>query len=252
VTLVAELVGLPPEGRERMLDWASGAFNALAPVGVARVAHGMTQLAGMAGYFEDPTLVERLRPGSWAARLDAAVQAGEISRKEFATLLQVNYILPALDTTIHATSNMIWLLAQREDVWAALRNNRALVPRAVHEALRLEGPVQAFSRVSVQEAEIGGSIVPAGKRLFVSFASAGRDERHYRNPETFDIERPSSDHLALGYGPHVCLGRNLATLEMSILLSELLERVERLSLVEATRQVHNSLRGFDDLRVALN
>ncbi len=75
MVLVAELVGLPPEGRERMVDWATGAFNALAPEGVDRVAEGVADMAGMAAYFEDPALVSRLLPGGWAHRLSQAGSA---------------------------------------------------------------------------------------------------------------------------------------------------------------------------------
>ena len=63
VTLVAELVGLPPEGRERMLEWAAGAFNALAPVGVPRVEEGMEQMGNMQEYFADPALPTRSAAG---------------------------------------------------------------------------------------------------------------------------------------------------------------------------------------------
>lgn len=251
VTLVSELVGLPQEGRERMLDWASGAFNALAPTGVDRVAEGMQQMAGMGSYFEDPTLPDRLRPGSWGARLDAAVHAGELTREEFCRLLQVNYILPALDTTIHATGNMIWLLASHPDIWERLRANSALVGRVVNEALRLEGPVQAFSRVTTQDVVIDGTPIPAGKRLFVSYASANRDERHYSDPDTFNIDRNASDHLSFGYDEHLCLGRNLATLEMTMLLTELVDKVDKLTLISADRHLHNTLRGFARLNISL-
>ena len=251
VTLVAELVGLPPEGRERMLEWAAGAFNALAPAGVARVEQGMGQMGNMQEYFADPALPTRLRPGGWAERLHGAMQRGEIGQDEFSTLLSVNYVLPALDTTIHATTNLIWLLAEDAERWRWLRANRGLTGRAVHEALRLEGPVQAFSRVAIRDCEIDGYEVKAGQRLLVCFAAANRDERHYPDPDRFDMSRSAADHLAFGYSEHVCLGRNLATLELTTLLSELLDQVESVTLLEAQRGFNNSLRGFAKLRVAL-
>jgi cytochrome P450 len=252
VTLVAELVGLPPEGRERMLEWAAGAFNALAPVGVPRVEQGMAQMGNMQEYFADPALPTRLRPDGWAARLQGAVQRGEIGPDEFSTLLSVNYVLPALDTTIHATTNLICLLAEDAERWRWLRANRGMTVRAVHEALRLEGPVQAFSRVATRDCDIDGYEVKAGQRLLVCFAAANRDERHYADPDRFDMARNAVDHLAFGYAEHVCLGRNLATLELTMLLTELLNQVERITLLEAQRGFNNGLRGFARLRVALN
>jgi cytochrome P450 len=251
VVLVAELVGLPPEGRERMVDWATGGFNALAPAGVGRVAEGIAEMAGMSAYFDDPSLISRLRPGGWAHRLSQAAAAGEITHEEFLNLLQLNYILPALDTTIHATANMIWLLAHRPDVWAELRARPALVGRAVNEALRLEGPVQAFSRKVMQALEIGDTRLEEGAWLLVSFAAADRDERHYPDPDRFDIHRDAADHVAFGYDEHVCLGRNLATMEMTMLLTEMLRTIDRLDVVSERRMLHNSLRGFDELRVVV-
>jgi cytochrome P450 len=251
VTLVAELVGLPVEGRERMLEWAAGAFNSLAPLGVPRVAEGMQQMAGMQSYFADPNLPERVRLGSWAARLYDAVQLKEIDTAEFQMLLSVNYVLPALDTTIHATSNLIWLLATHGDAWNQLKQNRAWVVRAVHEALRLEGPVQAFSRVVTQSTTIDGYELNPGQRLLVCFAAANRDPRHYPDPDRFDISRASTDHVAFGHAEHVCLGRNLAILELTELLTQLLEKVDSIRLIEAARGFNNGLRGFAKLQVAL-
>ena len=251
LALVAELVGLPPEGRDRMLGWAAGGFNALAPEGVDRVAEGLEQMGDMANYFNEPDLPDRLLPGSWGARLRDAARAGEISHEQFISMLQNNYVLAALDTTIHATSNLLWLLASHPETWAELRANRALIGRAVNEALRLEGPAQAFSRLTTRGTIIGGVIVPVGTWLMVSFAAANRDERHYANPDRFDIRRDAGDHLAFGYKEHVCLGRNLAMLEITSLLTVLVDRVERLELIDARRGINNSLRGFERLELAL-
>jgi cytochrome P450 len=124
--------------------------------------------------------------------------------------------------------------------------------RAVHEALRLEGPVQAFSRVATHDSEIDGYEVKGGQRLLVCYAAANRDERHYPDPDRFDMSRSAADHLAFGYSEHVCLGRNLATLELTMLLTELLNQVEHITLLEAQRGFNNGLRGFARLRVSLS
>lgn len=163
----------------------------------------------------------------------------------------MNYTMAALDTTIHASSNMLWLMATHPETWKTLKTNPGLVSRAVNESLRIEGPVQAFARVTTRDAEVGGTIVPKGKRLFVSYGSANRDERHYPNPDVFDIGRNAADHLAFGYDEHVCLGRNLATLEMTALLGELVARVDTLHLTHAERGNNNSLRGFAKLHLDL-
>jgi cytochrome P450 len=247
--LVRDLIGLPEEGQERMLEWAASGFNALAPMGTARVAQGFEAMDEWTRVFREPTFLERVHPDSWASRLRDAADAGEITRDEALTFLQMNYTFAALDTTIHSTSNLLWLLATHPEAWAALKANPALVGRAVNEALRIEGPVQAFSRVLTCDALIGGAELAAGRRILVSYASANRDERHYPEPDRFDIQRNAADHLAFGYREHLCLGRNLATLEMTLLLSELVDKVESLSVEHARRDINNVLRGFAELHL---
>lgn len=249
--LVAELVGLPDGSRERMLEWAAAGFNALAPDGTPRVAEGIVSFGEMTQYFNEPTFLDRTRPGSWASRLKSAAAAGEITQQEALTFLQMNYTFAALDTTIHSTSNLLWLLASHPETWAALRANRSLIGRAVNESLRLEGPVQAFSRVATCDTVIDGAQLAKGDRLLLAYASANRDERHYLDPDRFDIHRNAADHLAFGYSEHLCLGRNLATLEMTLLLAEFVDKVEHLSLDHAVRDKNNSLRGFATLNLRI-
>jgi cytochrome P450 len=251
LTVVSQLVGLPEDGRERMLLWAAAAFDALAPQGVARVDDSLKVFGELETYAFDPSLPSRLMKGGWAERLYQASVAGEITHDQFCMMLQVNYALPSLDTTISATSNLLWLFAKHPDQWEALRRNPQLVPRAVHESLRVESPVRGFSRLTTQAAAVSGMQIPAGVRVLVNYASANRDERHYASPDTFDVNRDAIDHLGFGHGPHVCMGRNLALLEMSILLQALVKGVESFELISARRARNNSLRGFSELRLRL-
>ena len=163
--LVRELVGLPDEGQDRMLEWAAAGFNALAPIGTPRVAEGFAALEEWTRVFAAPDFFERVRPDSWASRLRDAADNGEITRDEARTFLQMNYAFAALDTTIHSTSNLLWLLATHPDAWTALKANPALVGRAVNEALRVEGPVQTFSRMVTRDTAIGGTDLPRGARV---------------------------------------------------------------------------------------
>jgi cytochrome P450 len=111
--------------------------------------------------------------------------------------------------------------------------------------------VQAFSRVVTQSTTIDGYELNPGQRLLVCFAAANRDPRHYPDPDRFDISRASTDHVAFGHAEHVCLGRNLAILELTELLTQLLEKVDSIRLIEAARGFNNGLRGFAKLQVAL-
>jgi len=111
LSVVADLVGLPPEGRENMLVWARAFFNAAGPTELPLVSESLPVVAEMLGYMQDPTLPQRLRPDGWAAELRVAVDNGEIDDEQFFTMLQA-YVLPSLDTTIHATSGVVRRFAE--------------------------------------------------------------------------------------------------------------------------------------------
>ncbi|RJT41448.1 cytochrome P450 [Mesorhizobium waimense] len=249
LTVVAELVGMPVEGRDRMLDWAAAAFNSMGPADSRLTIDALPIAAEMAHYAFDPALAAKVAPGSWADQLFAAEARGEITRAECGSLL-TDYMAPALDTTIFAGSSAIWLFANHPDQWAWLRQNPEKLPQALNEILRLEGPVQQFSRYVTREVDVGGVTIPEGARALMMFASANRDERKWETPEKFDLQRRAGDHLAFGHAVHTCMGMNLAKLEVTALLTALLPRVERFELAGEPRRVpNNSLRGFAHLPV---
>ena len=248
LTVVSDLVGLPEEGRERMLDWGTATFEAFAPESAGRLEQALPITIEMASYIADHGLIGRLAPEGWAAQLYQAVTAGEIDRPTFESLLQA-YLAPSLDTTIFATSNLIWLFGQNPDQWERLRNQPALISRAINEALRTESPASGFSRLAVRDIDIDGCTIPEGSRVVMLFASGNRDERRYADPDRFDIGRDSQDHLAFGHALHKCVGMNLAILEMTALLRALLARVESFSILNERRAGNAILRGFKELQI---
>lgn len=248
LAVVSELVGLPEEGRQRMLTWAAAAFDGMAPLGVPRTQEALGVMGEMMAYSADPGLPGRLRPDGWAARLYSAAETGEIAPDQPPVMLQ-GYLSPSLDTTIFATTNLVWLFARNPDQWSELRRTPALIPRAINEAIRMESPIQHFSRIATRDVLIDGAPVPAGARVLVMYGSANRDDRHYDAPGRFDIRRDNGDHLGFGHANHMCVGMNLAKLEITALVQALLPRVSRFELLEAKRARNNILRGFEQLRV---
>lgn len=251
LTVVSDLVGLPEEGRQRMLTWAAAAFDGMVPLSVPRSEEALGIMGEMMAYVTDPSLADRLRPDGWAAQLYNAAESGEIERDQPPIMLQ-GYLTPSLDTTIFATTNLIWLFAQNPDQWEELRRNPALIPRAINETIRLESPIQHFSRVTTSDVSIDGAVVPEGARVLVMFGSANRDERHYDRPDRFDIRRNNGDHLGFGHANHMCVGMNLAKLEITALVQALLPRVSRFELLGARRARNNVLRGYEQLQVRVH
>lgn len=241
VSVVSHLVGLPEEGRERMLDWAQAGFNALGPMNERATAGG----PGLLEMIQYAASVKRsqLRPEGWAAGVFDAVDGGELDAEDAPGLL-IDYIAPSLDTTILGTGHMLYLLGTHPEQYAALRRNPTRVPAAVHEALRLGSPVRAFTRVAARPYETETVAIPEGERVLLLYGAANRDERHYPEPYRFDLAREARDHLAFGYGVHRCAGGHLAQLEMESLLHALVARVEHIEVGEPTPLMSNMLHGY--------
>ena len=218
VEAVANLVGLPDIGREKMLEWAAAAFNVvgpnLPPDDVARIREVFGYLAGLTE--------EDVASGSWAASLFAAVREGKLAPHEAMGAISA-YVIPSLDTTILAKGHLLYNLASYPEQWQLLRERPDLIPSAVLENLRHSAPLRWFSRVAAVDYPIGDAVIPAGARVMLLFGCANRDERRYLRPDFFDVTRDARDHLAWGTGVHMCAGMHLARIEMEVLLEALVE-----------------------------
>ena len=248
-TWVPDLLGWPAAGRDRLLDWAAANFDSLGPLNERAVAAG-DGLLEMVAYAHELAASE-LPAGSIAAGIREAADRGEIDRAR-CPLMIVDYLAPSVDTTVSAIGNAVWLLATHPDQWQALRAHPERVKQAFNEALRLESPINCFTRVATVDAVLGGVDVPAGARILVSYASANRDERQWDRPDEFDITRDSAAHVAFGHGEHACAGMGLARLEGAAVLGALVERAARLELAgRPERKLNNLIRAFRSLPVAV-
>jgi cytochrome P450 len=136
------------------------------------------------------------------------------------------------ETTTSLTSNALRRLLEHPGQWEALCEDPALISGAVEEVLRYDTSVPAWRRVTTRETTIGGITVPAGAKLMLLLAAAGRDPARFTAPERFDITRPDSGkHLAFGQGIHYCLGAPLARMELRIVLELLTQHAPDLTLV---------------------
>ncbi|HEY4345584.1 MAG TPA: cytochrome P450 [Parvibaculum sp.] len=244
VTVVAELVGLNEEGRAQMLRWAASTFNVLGVLN-ARGLAAMPDLIKLSRYVQTLRR-ETVAPGGWAEKLFDAAERGEISAAE-ANAMVIDYVAPALDTTILATGHMLWLLANVPCAYDALRAEPELIPAVVNESVRLASPIRGFTRYAAADLELGETVIPKGSRALILFASANRDERHYPNPDEFDMRRNPRDQLGWGHGAHTCVGMHLARLEMEVLLASLVRQVARIETGAPTLTRNNVLQGFEKL-----
>jgi cytochrome P450 len=160
-------------------------------------------------------------------------------------------IAAAIQSTNMQLGNALVALAQHPEQRAELRATPALIPAMVEEAVRWDPARQGLLRTATADAELGGASIPAGASMFVSFASANRDETRFAHAERFDMHRSIDQHLGFGGGPHICIGRPLARLGMRVAFEELLPRLgdyePRLDRAKRTR--NPNLRGYQVLPI---
>ena len=250
VTVVSSLIGLPENGRERMLIWAEEMFNCFGPIN-DRTTASFPVLDEMLDYATNEAVPGKLKPNSWATGIHDAVARGEVPAQACPAMM-IDYLGPSLDTTIFAISNAVSLFANNPDQWELVREDASLLPSAINEVLRYDSPIQDFSRYVARDVDFDGVVLPAGSRAIVFYGAANRDERKYPDPDRFDVLRRPGDHLGFGAGPHACVGMNLARIEMLALFTALSKHVQRFTILEQEPILNNVLRGFETLRVAVS
>lgn len=140
------------------------------------------------------------------------------------------------ETTTKMLTEMMRLLGERPEEWAAVRADPSRVDRIVEETLRLSTPTQGMFRIVTRDTTLGGVDLPAGSRIVIAFCSANRDEALFDAPDEFDPDRENlREHVAFGKGIHYCLGANLSRLEGRVALQELSRRIESFRLADSNR-----------------
>ncbi|GAA3929187.1 cytochrome P450 [Actinomadura viridis] len=224
IQVICELLGVPAADRGRFRRWtavitapvlspemydrwreAAGAFNGyLLEVFAERRAHPQDDLvSGLLG----------ARDG------DAALSEADL----LGTIMLL--IIAGHETTVNLIGNAVLALLTTPGQRALLRGRPELLPGAIEEFLRHDGPVErATQRIALEDMEIAGTRIPQGAWVHVSLGAAGRDPAAFDAPDTLDVTRAPHRHLAFGHGIHFCLGAPLARLEARIAIGGLLER----------------------------
>jgi cytochrome P450 len=157
------------------------------------------------------------------------------------------------ETTTRLIGWMGKLLAENPGERRKVVGDRSLVPNTIEELLRIEAPSPVQSRYIARDVEHYGQRIEAGNVLVLLTAAGNHDERHFPDPDRFDIEREIDHHLSFGYGIHFCLGAALARLEGRVALDEVLNRFPEWEVDWArAEQAHTStVRGWEKLPVLI-
>ena len=180
-------------------------------------------------YFKGLVDFRRQAPGSDLVSLLATTEIdGEYLPEDVLISFLRQLMNAAGDTTYRGTSVLFTALLQNPDQLEAVRADRALIPQAIEEALRWDGPVASQLRMATVDVELGGVKIPAGSMLDVLANAANRDPEIYADPDRFDIFRERKPHWAFARGPHICVGQHLARVEMVRALNALLDNLHNL------------------------
>jgi len=143
-------------------------------------------------------------------------------------------------------------LFEHPEQFARLQADPSLVETAADEILRWTTIVRAMRRVAMADTELGGKRIRAGESVVMVYASANRDAAVFEDPFAFKVDRSPNDHIALGIGPHYCLGANLARMEIRVVFERVLARFPNLRLEPGTQPVateHSIVRAVEKLPV---
>ncbi len=222
--VIAAILGLARE------DHAFFHPRALAVINVAvRPEEGIVASEELRDYFAGVMDERRAHPGTdIISELTVAELDGErLGDEEIFSFLRL--LLPAgAETTYRATGSFLHGLLTNPDQFDALRANRELMPQAIEESIRWEGPLLITSRECAVDTEIGGTVIPKGGFVTVNIGSANHDETRWDRADDFDIFRTPQPHIAFGHGVHMCLGIHLARMEMTTAVNRLFDRCPNL------------------------
>lgn len=228
VTVIAEILGVPPEDREQFKTWSDelvAAPDERTPEAKQRAHEKRVEVhQEMTDYFAEIVAKRRADPKDDLITTILEDGDGILTDQEIYNF-GLFLLLAGNVTTRHILTNAIWTFIE-QDVVDELQDGSLRMDRAVEEVLRYRTSVHVVRRQTSEAVELQGETIPEGDFVVAHLGSANRDPRQFDEPETFDPTRQPNTHLAFGRGPHTCLGAPVARLEATIMLSAFLDRVD--------------------------
>ncbi|MFD1675157.1 cytochrome P450 [Alicyclobacillus fodiniaquatilis] len=255
VIVIAELLGVPSDERDRFKMWSDAVIAGSRQLASGEVLSFEDAQMEMVQYFSQLVAERKKTPKAdlISDLLRVKVDGESLSMAEilgFCVLL----LVAGNETTTNLLSNALYTLHEIPSLWPYLAEQPdERLAAFVEEVLRFRAPIQHMYRTTTCDVELSGVPVPAGSRMVAWIGSANRDEAVYEQPETFQVNRKSR-HLAFGHGIHFCLGAPLARLEAELALKQLLRRYTSIAIpdVDASEPVPTSLvYGFHKMEVQL-
>jgi cytochrome P450 len=233
VRIISEMLGVPLADHPRFAGWSARLAHSLQPEfgqdperAQARAEAAQVASEEFAAYFRELIAARRAHPGQdLLSELIRAEDNGETLTEDELIATCVLLLVAGHETTVGLISNAFLALLRHPAQLALLQANPELAPNAVEETLRYDAPVQLTGRVVRGGMRVGNVSAKDRALVLVLLAAAGRDPEVYADPDSFDIRRGATNHLAFAAGPHFCLGAPLARLEATIAVEEFSQRL---------------------------
>jgi cytochrome P450 len=240
--VIAELLGVDPAVRANLKRWADDLVSITpvpeSPEHVTRVKATIEEVMRILGSI---IAIRRRQPAAdFASDLIRAEASGHRLSDDEILAFMLLLLLGGFDTTTYLIANALMLLADRPDIVSTLRADPWRMPKFIEEILRFDAPVHGLPRIALDAVEVAGTVIPKGGLVLALIASANRDETHFRDPDSFSLEREEAA-LSFGHGLHYCLGATLARLEASLAVETLLSRFRSVEFIHRNLQYNRSL-----------
>jgi cytochrome P450 len=251
ITVICELLGIREEDRGEFTGWSNILLSSVEVEEMQAAGHSMHDyLTGLVGQ-------KRAEPGpDLLSDLVLTTDEGDSLGEEELVSMAFLLLVAGHETTVNLIANATLALLRAPEQLAKLQADPSLLPGAVEEFLRFDGPINiATLRFTTEPIEVGGTTIPEGEFVQVSLLAANRDAERFPDPDELDVTRPAGGHVAFGHGIHYCVGAPLARLEAEIALGGLLARFPDLRLAVDPEQLRyrNStlVHGLQELPVLL-
>ncbi len=234
VAVFNEMLGLPDEDAARVRAWIAAVARLLDPVlDEAEHAHCAALLGEMYDYVGEQMAHKRRHPGPdvLTVLVEAEEDGDRLTRDELIAQVATLYVA-GHEPTMALIGNGLLALVRQPDQLARLRAEPGLVPAAVHELARYDGPNQFVRRIARQPMALGGRSIAPGDVLYVGIGAANRDPARW-GPDAgrLRVDRPdAAQHVQFGAGIHHCLGAHLARLQVEVALGAVVARLDDLAL----------------------
>ncbi len=246
---IAELIGIPQHDRAKIFDWSNRMISYDDPELSADDDTGSRSAAELVAYAMELAAARTACPArDIVSLLVAAEGEGNLTSDEFG-LFVVMLAVAGNETTRNAISHGMHAFLTHPVQWELFKRERPAT--AAEEIVRWATPIVSFQRTATRDTRLGGARIRAGQRVGLFYASANHDAAVFAAPDDFDITRDPNPHLGFGGGgPHFCLGRSLAALEIRLVFEAVADTLPDIRLAGEPRRLRSAwVNGIKELRV---